>query len=215
MANQDLILVIKKEAKNYFKKSLPSHDWTHTERVYKLCMDIGKKENANLFALQLAALLHDIGREKEIESKGKKDHAEISKNLAIIILKKYNIDNAIINQVLECIDSHRFRVNKIPKTKEARILFDADKLDCIGAIGVARAYAWAGEQKLKLYPGEGNEKNYLGTGYEKIHTPVAEFMFKLKTVKNKLFTKTAKQIAGKRHNFMLKFFNQLNKELEE
>lgn len=201
---------IKEEAKKYFDGACPSHDWSHVKRVYDLCMYIGKEEKANLYILQLASLLHDTGRKKEIENPNEFDHAIISSEIASEILKKYNINGDIQKQVIHCISSHRyrFRGNNKPETSEAKILFDADKIDSIGAIGVARAYAWAGNKGLKIY----SDKDFLGTGYEEEHSPVTEFKFKLREVKDRLFTETAKKIAGQRHIFMESFFEQLAKE---
>lgn len=207
---EKVIEEIRKEAESYFQNSCPLHDWSHVERVYNLCSQIGKEESANLFVLQLAALLHDVGRKKGMESPDELDHAQISAEIASEILKKYNVNGEIAQQVLHCISSHRFRKGQKPETSEARILFDADKLDCIGAIGVARAYAWAGKQGIKLY----SDKDYLGTGYEKQHSPVTEFKYKLSNVRAKLFTKTAKEIAEQRHAFMESFFKQLSQEIK-
>jgi len=207
---EEIIEQIKKEAKDYFQNACPSHDWTHIERVYSLCNYIGKKENANLYVLQLAALLHDTGREREKENPKELNHAQISEKIASELLKKYNINEKTAEQVLHCISTHRFRNNEIPKTLEAKILFDADKLDSIGAIGIARAYAFAGNKGLKLY----SDKDNLGTGYEKHHSPVTEFKYKLQKVKNKLFTGTARKIVEQRHEFMEKFFEQLNNEVK-
>lgn len=200
---------IRKEAKGYFKDSCPSHDWTHIERVYNLCMLIGKKEGADIYVLQLAALLHDVGRKKENEDPENLDHAKISEEIAHEILNKYKINGKIAEQVLHCISLHRFRNNNKPETLEAKVLFDADKLDCIGAIGIARAYAWTGRQGIQIY----SDKKYLGTGYEKEHSPVTEFIYKLSKVKDKLFTQTAREIAEPRHDFMERFFNQLKQEI--
>ena len=208
--NEEIIGDIREEAKNYFAAVCPSHNWSHVERVYDLCIKIGREEGADLFVLKLASLLHDIGREKEKENPEKLDHAKISGEIIPSILKKYNINEQIIQHVVNCVSTHRARNNKIPESKEAKILFDADKLDSIGAIGVARSYAWAGNKGLQLY----SDKNYLGTGYEKNHSPLTEFNFGLKNVKNMLFTETAKKIAEERHNFMVSFFDRLNKEVK-
>lgn len=204
------ICKIRKEARRYFQGACPSHDWSHVERVYNLCEYIGEKENANLYVLQLAALLHDLGRDSEMENPEALDHAKISAEIASGILIEYNIDEDVTENVLHCISTHRFRKNQKPRTLEAKILFDADKLDCIGAIGVARAYAWAGKQGTKLY----SNKSYLGTGYEKQHSPVTEFAFKLQKVKDRLFTETSRRIAEQRHLFMKMFFEQLKSELQ-
>ncbi len=206
--SQEIIIKIKREAQKYFKNNPPSHDWSHVERVYKLALKIAKKEKADLFIVKLSVLLHDLGRKEEMKNP-KKDHAEISKRLALKILKKYNINKKVIDNVLHCISTHRFRNNKKPETREAKVLYDADKLDSMGAIGIARAYAWVGEQKIKLY----SDKNFLGTGYEKEHSPVTEFLFKLSKLKDKMQTKTGKKIAKRRHKFMANYFKELNKEI--
>jgi len=207
---KEIIKQIEIESKKYFEDLPPSHDWSHVKRVYNLALKIGKKENADLFVLSLTTLLHDIGRKEEFIKNGKICHAIFGKELAKEILEKYNINNEIIQKVLHCIETHRFRKNLIPETKEAKILFDADKLDSIGAIGIARAYAWVGEKKISLY----SNKDFLGTGYEKEHSPMTEFTYKLSKVKDRLFTNTAKKIAEKRHNFMINFFEEIKKELE-
>jgi len=207
----EIIEQIKEEAKRYFKGACPSHDWSHVERVYSLCMKIGKEEGADLFVLQLAALLHDIGRKKESENSENVDHAEISRELASQILEKYELNGKIAEQILHCISAHRFRNNQNPETLEAKILFDADKLDCIGAIGIARAYAWAGRQGSRLY----SDKDFLGTDHKKEHTPVTEFLFKLSKIKNSLQTETAKKIAEERHKYTLDYFQRLKKEIQQ
>lgn len=207
--NEKIIDLIKEEAQSYFNLACPSHDWSHVERVYNLCLDIGKKEKADLDILKLAAFLHDIGRQREMANPDEINHAQVSFDIASEILKKYKINGEISKNILNCISAHRFRKNRLPETIEAKVLFDADKLDSIGAIGVARAYAWAGKQSIKLY----SSKNYLGTGYEKEHSPVTEFRYKLSHVKDKLFTKTAKKMAEQRHAFMESFFKQLMQEV--
>ena len=88
----ELFAVIKEEAKRYFANAKGSHDWRHTERVYNICMRIGKKENADLRILKLAAILHDIGREYQDKTDGIVCHAEKGAQLARELLKKYNVD---------------------------------------------------------------------------------------------------------------------------
>ena len=210
MIQEQIIQQIKKEAKKYFRDACPSHDWSHVERVYNLCLHIGKKEGADLYILQITALLHDIGRKEEMKNPNGLDHAEISANLASHLLDRYNLDGEIKEAVLHCINSHRFRKNKKLNTLEAKVLFDADKLDSIGAIGVARAYAWTGRQNIKLY----SDKTFLGTGYEPGHSPVTEFRFKLSKVKDRLFTNTARKIAESRHKTMEEFFEQIKQGVE-
>ena len=123
----DLLDQIKEEAKGFFLNARGSHDWDHVERVYNLCMHIGKKENADMEILKFASILHDIGREEQDKNKGKICHARKGAELAIKLLQKHGFDNEKINRIKHCIETHRFRGDKIPESKEAKILFDSDK----------------------------------------------------------------------------------------
>jgi uncharacterized protein len=190
---------IKKEAKTFFEGCTACHDWTHVERVTILALKIGKKEKANLDVLEIASLLHDIGRKEEMEHKG------------------YKLDEEIIENVLHCIITHRYRNEHKPKTIEAKVLFDADKLDSIGAVGIARDFLFAGYIKHGvLY--SGNEKKLAKTNkdyaYTDEDTALLEYEIKLKKIKNKILTKTGKEFAKERDNFMKQFFKRFWKEVE-
>lgn len=202
---------IQKEAQKYFLKARGSHDWEHTLRVYNLALRIGKKEKANLKILKLAAILHDIGRDWEDKSEGKICHAEKGAELARKILEKYKLNNKEIEKISHCIESHRFRGKKKPQSKEAKVLFDADKLDSIGAVGLGRAFLFAGEVGAKLH----NKGINLGKTrqYTKEDTAYREFMLKLRKIKNRMLTKTGKKMAKERHKFMTDFFKRLDKEV--
>jgi uncharacterized protein len=208
----DLTEKIKREAKSYFKKARGSHDWDHTERVYNLCLHIGKKEKANIGILKLAAILHDIGRNAEDKTNGRICHATEGATLAREILEKYNLENEKIDKICHCIECHRFRGNKIPKSEEAKILFDSDKLDSIGAVGIGRTFLFAGEVGARLHnKGIDIEKT---KPYTIEDTAYREFTFTLKKIKNRMLTKEGKRIAEKRHKFMVNFFNQLDEEID-
>lgn len=210
---QNLIEKIRIEAKGIFSTAKGSHDWEHTQRVFNLCMHIGKKENANMEILQLAAILHDIGRGLQDKSNGKICHAEKGAILAKGLLKRYNVDEGKINEIIHCIETHRFRNNKAPETREAKILYDADKLDAIGATGIGRAFLFAGEVGAKLH--NDRDVNIEKTKpYTKEDTAYREFMVKLKKVKDTILTNEGKRIARERHDFMIKFFDRLSKEVE-
>ena len=127
-----------------------SHGPDHSERVYATALAIGRKMGARLDILAAAALLHDIGRRYETESKGDICHADKSAEMAVDILTGLNFPKEDIEQVADCIRSHRFRRNEHPSSLEAEILFDADKLDSIGAIGIGRAFLFAGQCRLDL-----------------------------------------------------------------
>ncbi len=128
-----LVSRIREEAGAFFRSARGSHDWDHTERVYRLCLRIGRKEKADLGVLSLAALLHDIGREEEDRSHGRVCHGRSGAALARRILEDYGWEPAVVRAVFEAVRTHRFRRGGAPRTLEARILFDADKLDSIGA----------------------------------------------------------------------------------
>ncbi|MCX6746002.1 MAG: HD domain-containing protein [Candidatus Parcubacteria bacterium] len=214
--SKSLINGIELEAKKYFNKASGCHDWTHVERVRNLALQIGKKEKADLKIIELAALLHDIARKDEMKSKGKLCHAEHGAKLAKVILQKYKISPEIIAAVIHSIESHRFRNNKEPKTIEAKCLFDADKLDSIGAVGIGRDFLFAGYHKVALYTGK--EKYYAQKGIDRAYTEddsgIMEYEFKLKKIKNKILTKTGKKIARERHKYMVEFFNRFWQEVK-
>jgi len=207
----DLTEKIKKEAKNYFHNARGSHDWDHTERVYNLCVRIGKKEKANMEILKLATLLHDVARDEEYKSKGKVCHAEKSAFLAKKILEKFKIDEDKIDKIVHCIKCHRFKSNNVPKTIEAKVLFDADKLDSIGAVGIGRTFLFAGEVGARLHNKEIDiEKT---EPYTLEDTAYREFTFILKKIKDRMLTREGKRIAKERHNYMVNFFKRLDKEV--
>lgn len=209
---ENLFKKIKKEAEKFFHNAKGSHDLEHTKRVLNLCLHIGKKESANLNILKIAAILHDIGRFEEDKSKGKICHAEKGAFLSRKILEKYNFDKNNIDKIVHCVETHRFRDNKIPETKEAKILFDADKLDSIGATGIGKAFLFSGEIGAKLH----NDKNTdisKTKPYTEEDTAYREYVVKLSKIKDRLFTKEGKRIAKERHGFMEEFFDRLDREV--
>lgn len=211
-----IISKIEKDAKKYFVGASGCHDWTHIERVRNLALHIGKKEKADLGIVEVAALLHDIARKKEMTSKGKICHAQESAKLAKHILKKYKFAENQIENILHCIAAHRFRKSLAPKTIEAKVIYDADKLDSIGAVGIGRDFLFAGYNRTKLYTGK--EKYYASKGIDRSYTEddtgIMEYEFKLKRIKDKILTKEGKKIARERHNFMVRFFNRFWLEVE-
>jgi uncharacterized protein len=211
-----IISKIEKDAKKYFIDASGCHDWTHVERVKNLALQIGKKEGADLGVIEIAALLHDIARKKEMNSKGKICHAQESAKFAKPILKKYKLDKEQIDNILHCIEAHRFRKSLAPKTIEAKIIYDADKLDGIGTVGIGRIFLFAGYLKNPLYTG--NERYYAQKGidrsYTKDDTAIMEYELKLKKIKDKMLTKTGRKFAQERHNYMVGFFDRFWQEVE-
>lgn len=188
-----------------------SHDWEHTKRVYKLAVRIAEKENADVEIIKTAALLHDIARGIEDESCGRVCHAEKGMEMASEILKDADWDPDAAERIKECIGSHRFRGRNKPESLEAKVLFDADKLDSIGAVGIGRAFLFAGEVGAKLHNrGADMEKT---EPYTQEDTAYREFIVKLRKVKERIFTDEGRRIAVKRHDFMESFFERLDKEV--
>lgn len=202
----------KKEVNKKLSGISGCHEWEHTERVYNLALHIGKKEKANLKVLGLAALFHDIAREEEDKSGGKIDHAERGAILAKEILSKYDLSGEEIENIAHCIQTHRYRNNKIPETIEAKILYDSDKLDAIGAIGIGRTFSFAGQIGAKVH-NKGVDLNKTKQ-YSKDDTAWREYELKLKYLKDKMLTKEGKRIGIKRSKFMQEFFNRINKEVD-
>ncbi len=208
----EILAQIKKEARHYFTNAKGCHDWQHTERVYNLCVHIGKAVDVDLEVLKLAALFHDIGREYQDKTNGEICHAEKGASLAREIMEKYSMDRGKIEKVVHCIECHRFRGDSIPQSEEAKVLYDADKLDSIGAVGIGRAFLFAGEVGAYLH----NVGVDIGKTepYTKEDTAYREFSVKLRKVRDKMLTDEGKRIAEERHAFMEEFFERLNKEVE-
>ncbi len=207
-----LVSRIKEEARAFFRNARGSHDWDHTERVHRLCLRIGRKEKADLRILELAALLHDVGRGEEDRSNGKVCHGRTGAALARGILERHGLDRASVRAVVHCIRTHRFRKRAVPRTLEARILFDADKLDSIGAVGVGRAFLFAGEVGARLHDKAIDVRKT--KPYTREDTAYREYLVKLGRVKDRMTTREGKRIAVKRHRFMAAFFDRLNKETD-
>lgn len=204
-----------------------AHDFLHVMRVYNLCLHLAKNEpNVDFEILKTAILLHDIARIKEDEdNSGEIDHAILGAKMAEKILRNLGYQEEKIKQIRHCIIAHRFRSGNEPKTKEAKILFDADKLDVLGAIGVARSLAIAGRYGEKIYLdisiNRYIKENLVGgkaNGRIKDtskHAPNLEYELKFKHIPEKLYTQKAKKIAKERLRFMGQFFKRLKKEIDD
>ena len=199
-------------AEDLLSDSLTSHDWEHTLRVCKLCNRIGTVEGADMVVLRICAYLHDIGRSRQDRANGAVCHAREGAKLAWPIVKALPLGKERKRNIIHCVRAHRFRGNHMPKTVEARVLFDADKLDAIGAVGVARAFLFAGEVGARLHnPDAAVEET---RSYSVDDTGFREYRLKLCKIKDRMLTHTGQAIAEKRHAFMEAFFNRFVKEYE-
>jgi uncharacterized protein len=205
-------------AKNAYAEGGGCHDISHVERVYRLAIHIGEVEGADLQVLALAALFHDIGRQEEEQSKGALCHAQIGAQKTVQLLTKHlSYDEETIARVGECIAGHRFRRGEHrQRSLESKCLFDADKLDSLGAVGVARAYLWLGERGGEVYQEFSKENDPHGFGYcpPEDDSLQREWEIKLKHLKDRLYTETGRQMARKRHDTMEKFIRALEREIK-
>jgi len=201
-------------AKKWYPKHDGVHGFDHIERVYGLCEIIGAEESADMQILLTAALLHDACDSHPANGKRGNHHIE-SALLAENILKDEGWEIPKIEAVQHCITSHRFRDSNVPKTIEAKVLFDADKLDVIGAIGVVRVLAYANQVKSPAYAAPSS--TFLESGQKlpnEPHSAYHEYLFKLRKISSMLFTDTARGIALKRQIFIDQFFEELKEEFE-
>ena len=176
-----------------------AHDFDHVLRVLSAAERIAPAERADPRIVRTAVLLHDIGREQERREGG--DHATIGALRARAVLDDWSAED--VDAVCHAIETHRFRVERPPQTPEARVVHDADKLDAIGAIGVARAFAFGGHHGRRLWAED----------EEGEHTSLQEFRVKLCRVRERLLTDVAREIAAERHAFMVRFFDRMGDEV--
>ncbi len=206
----------------------PRHDWTHgrnhIERVLRMAKEIGKQENANLEIIELAAILHDIFENREAHSNiGGFRHEIEGSNEARRILTKVGAAESTINGVCHCIESHRKRSGIIePQTIEAKCLFDADKLDCIGAIGIIRSTFVSFDHQQEFYREEKDLEAYKHRNLRRDgtiidyaqHSSNLEYELSLKDVAKRMYTETGKKLANERSAFMDEFYSRLREELQ-
>ena len=202
-----------------------THQMDHVMRVHDLCLLLAQNEDVDLDVLRAAALLHDIAREKEDnDPSGETDHAILSADMAIPILRSLEFSEDEINHIKDCIISHRYKTDIVPKTQEAKILFDADKLDTVGAIGIARSFIWIGKNNAKMYLNPDNIDEYVKSNLsgktngriqdKSKHSLQIEFETKLKFLEGKLYTNKAKEICKDRIKFFEYFLKRLEEEIE-
>jgi uncharacterized protein len=203
---------ISEKASGFFTDARGSHAWDHTMRVNTLCEHIGRREQADMTVLKAAALLHDIGRTLEDKANGRICHAEVGADMAQPLVSHLPLTRGQKDNILHCIRSHRFRGRHRPRTLEARVLFDADKLDAIGAVGVARAFLFAGEIGARLHNPDRRPEDT--EPYSKDDTGYREYMIKLVKIKDRMMTAEGRRMAEKRHQFMQHFFEQFLAEHE-
>ncbi len=212
--NDEVIKLVADEVKDKFKNDGTGHDWWHIYRVWEMALKISEHEKADLYVVQLSALLHDIADWKYHDGDD-----TVGPKKAREILEKYKVADNVIDQVVEIIAGLSFKgagVETKMKTVEGMIVQDADRLDAIGAIGIARTFAYGGYKNNLMYDPEikpvihNTKEEY----FKSVGTTINHFYEKLLLLKDLMNTDTAKQIALKRHEFMEEFlknfYNDVN-----
>ena len=212
MKKEPIIAEIVEKLKVEFGDESTGHDWFHIERVWKISKFIAQKEGGDIFVVELAALLHDIADHKFVEDADAVAETRIRK-----ILADLKVEESIIQKVIHIVHRCSFKGNADENKMdvlEGLIIQDADRLDAIGAIGIARTFAFGGKFGNLLYHPDiqptkfASAKEYRDN---RTHT-INHFYEKLLLLKDKMNTSTGKQLAEDRHAFMEKFLNQFYAE---
>lgn len=212
MNEEQIILSTIEFVKETLKNAEGSHDWFHIERVYNTSKKIAITENADLFIVSLGALLHDIA-----DSKFYNGDETVGPKKARKFLETQKIPNEVIIHVVKIIENISFKGGNFTQnfnSLELKCIQDADRLDAIGAVGIARCFSYGGYKERALYDPEiapnltMTKKEYKNSTAPSIN----HFYEKLLLLKDKMNTITGQKIAIERHEFMLVFLNQFYKE---
>lgn len=202
------------QARNWYENTDPVHDFSHIERVYRMSDRLARAEGADLEIVHAAALLHDADGTTP-GSEARLEHHLRSAEFAAQILRAESWPQERIEAVQHCIRAHRYRDDREPPaTIEAKCLFDADKLDVLGAIGAVRVVVYAALAGTPTYAPPSDQ--FLETGKEvpgELHSAYHEYLFKLRNVEKRLFTETARNLARDRSRYLAGFFDQLIAEI--
>lgn len=212
MTEEEIILATIEFVKEKLANAEGGHDWWHIERVYNNALSIAKSEKADLLTVSLAALLHDIA-----DSKFNDGNEEIGPEIAIKFLQSIQVDQEIITHVENIIRNISFKGGNFTKTftsTELAVVQDADRLDAIGAIGIARAFNYGGFKNREIYnPNIVPDLQMTKEVYKNSAAPtINHFYEKLLLLKNKMNTPAGRSMAEERHLFMETFLQQFYQE---
>ncbi len=203
--------ILTRRVKGMLKRRDPAHDFLHTMRVYKNAETIGRSEGTDMQILLPAVLLHDLvvyPKESAKSSRSSDDSAALAKK----ILQNYGYHQGQINKICYCIRTHSYSKRVVPRSLEGKILQDADRLDALGAIGIARTFSVGGSENRTFYnpddPFCSSDRNLDDRQWALDH-----FQTKLLKLEEIMHTETAKKIARERTRFMILFIRQLQKEI--
>lgn len=210
MDKRDVIYQVRKIIQDMFANEGSGHDWWHIYRVVNIGKKIAEKENADLFYVEMAALLHDLPDEKLTIVEG--DAYETIRQLLYELKMSGEDIEAIINIIITV--SYKGGHNRPPETIEAKVVQDADRLDAIGAIGIARCFTYAGSKGHVLYdPTMKPRENMSESDYRNgQNTAINHFYEKLLKLKDLMTTDTGRELAQVRHQFMESYLTEFYKE---
>ncbi len=202
------------QARNWYQDADLIHDFEHVERVYRMAERLAESVGADLEIVRAAALLHDAeGSASGAETRT--SHHNQSAEFAGEILSQAGWPADRIAAVQHCIRAHRFRSDgESPETLEARVLFDADKLDVLGAIGVARVIGYAAINGQPFYAEP--SPRFMESGEKEPgepHSAFHEYLFKLRKIKDLLYTQEARSLAAERDTYLREYFQRLMAEI--
>ena len=208
MNKEEILNIIRKYVKEACENDFTGHDWYHIQRVYNNAMLINKKEQADEFILTIIVLMHDLYDHKFYSGNIEKKLEETLKQLKVY---EYLSKDDIQNIVYSCVNLG-FSSNIIERkqlSKEGKIAQDADRLDALGAIGIARTFTYSGKKGRPIYD-PGDNENFESKEYEEkgSKTSISHFYDKLLKIKDLINTETAKEIAIERHKFLEEFLKE-------
>ena len=190
-----------------------AHDSGHVRRVLAAALDIARTEpGTDTDVLIAACLLHDIGRAEQLADP-RRDHAAVGAEKARRFLTEHGFGADFAQRTADCIRVHRFRTDARPETPEARALFDADKLDVTGAVGIARTLFYQGETGQPLYSTDAAGAIRDGTGADEPPSFFREYRFKLETLYDGFLTARGRELAAARRAAAVGFFEALRSEV--
>lgn len=203
------------QAQTWYPQPDAVHGFDHVLRVYHTAETLAQAEGADLEIVRAAALLHDVEGADPAEG-SRAEHHQQSADFAAGVLRAEGWSEERIQAVQHCIRAHRYRdTREPPASLEAQVLFDADKLDVLGALGAARTIAYAVQAGQPIYARPSAQ--FMASGQKEAgepHSAYHEYLFKLRRVKDRLFTASARALAEGRHAALTSFFEQLQAEAE-
>ena len=202
-----LVSAVATIAKSFHSDDTTGHDWWHVYRVWNLASQIAQREGANLLVVELAALLHDMDDHKIAGADS--DYLPNARKVLVDLAIRPELTDEVID-VIKQVSYKGAGVDTTPTSLEASVVQDADRLDAIGAIGIARAFAYGGSKNRELYNPE-EQPNLHGSFHEYKNSKgstLNHFYEKLLLLKDRINTNTAREIAGERHEYMVDFVDR-------